>query len=317
MRIAFVGKGGSGKTTLSALFSLYIQEKGLPLMVVDADINMHLPELLGAQEQFQKEKHISYPAAFRQIQEYLKGDNNRIQEFSHFRKTTPPASGSNILTISEKNNPVFSSFGYNNGPLSLFVVGTYESEDIGASCYHNNLAVFENILSHLDDKEGVLVADMVAGVDAFANTLHAQFDLMVLVVEPTKRGVEVFNQYQSLAQEAGVLDSLFVVGNKIRSDEDLAFIRQSIPEAKLLGILGESAYLRRKEQEGGILEISELEPENRELLKVIFEKLQSSTIDAHERLQKLWKLHRAYVSQGFIKDRFGDLTNQIDETFSF
>ncbi len=44
---------------------------------------------------------------------------------------------------------------------------------------------------------------MVAGVDAFANTLHAQFDLICLVVEPTKRSLEVFRHYLELAEEAG------------------------------------------------------------------------------------------------------------------
>ena len=39
MRIAFVGKGGSGKTTAAALFSRHLATGGAPVLAVDADIN--------------------------------------------------------------------------------------------------------------------------------------------------------------------------------------------------------------------------------------------------------------------------------------
>ncbi|TDD74119.1 ATP-binding protein, partial [Actinomadura rubrisoli] len=42
MKVAFVGKGGSGKTTLSSLFVRYLAGRGLPVVAVDADINQHL-----------------------------------------------------------------------------------------------------------------------------------------------------------------------------------------------------------------------------------------------------------------------------------
>jgi CO dehydrogenase maturation factor len=317
MRIAFVGKGGSGKTTMSALFSLFIKEKHIPLLVIDADINMHLPELLGIQEVFPKEIHISHPDAVKEIKMHLKGSNTRIKELSHFRKTTPPTRESNLIFIDNKEDKIINSFSKKNEVLSLMIVGTYDTDDIGASCYHNNLAIFENILSHTVDKNGVVVTDMVAGVDAFANTLHAQFDLLVLVVEPTKRGLEVFEQYKKLAMSAGIYDSLSVIGNKVRNENDKKFIENHIPKEKLLGFLRESEYLRTKDQEGGELDITRLEPENIDLLEVIFNKLKNTSTNTQERLKKLWDLHRIYVAQGFIKERFGDLTDQIDEKFNF
>ena len=38
MRVAFVGKGGSGKTTLSALFSRYLSAQPASVLAIDADV---------------------------------------------------------------------------------------------------------------------------------------------------------------------------------------------------------------------------------------------------------------------------------------
>ena len=39
MKIAFAGKGGSGKTTLSSLFTRHLAAQGLSVVAIDADIN--------------------------------------------------------------------------------------------------------------------------------------------------------------------------------------------------------------------------------------------------------------------------------------
>lgn len=54
MRIAFVGKGGSGKTTGAALLSLFLSNNGHSITVADADINMHMSELLGLEKLMKK-----------------------------------------------------------------------------------------------------------------------------------------------------------------------------------------------------------------------------------------------------------------------
>lgn len=313
MRIAFVGKGGSGKTTLVALFSQYIKDKA-PVLVIDADLNMHLPSILGFQE-LPEEIHISHPSAVETIKSYLRGTNERIKELIHFRKTTPPANGSQFIVLHNPNDTILKQFSVGDPNFRLMVVGTYDTDDIGASCYHNNLAILENVISHLIDNRGNLVIDMVAGIDAFANTLHAQFDMLVLTVEPTNRSIEVYKQYQKLADDAGVDNLLFVVGNKVRNAADKEFISNRIPSNRLLGFLRDSEYLRFKDQDGEQLDVAMLEPENKETIEVIANKLFSIEPDRVARLHRLYDLHRRYVSQDFIRERFGDLTSHIDESF--
>lgn len=64
--------------------------------------------------------------------------------------------------------------------------------------------------------------------------MHAQFDMLLLVLEPTKKGIEVRKQYVHLTQSAGVYDQLFVLGNKCFDQADQNFLRREIPEEKLI-----------------------------------------------------------------------------------
>lgn len=92
MKIAFAGKGGSGKTTLSSLFIRHVAARGRPVIAVDADINQHLAEALGAESQ-----PPAMGAHLALIKEYLRGDNPRIASGAAMVKTTPPGRGSRLL----------------------------------------------------------------------------------------------------------------------------------------------------------------------------------------------------------------------------
>lgn len=316
MRIAFVGKGGSGKSTLSASFASYVAQRTTkPIVVFDADLNIHAPELLGF-EPIPFNKHLSNPQATKSIQKWLIGEND-IQNLGAFRKSTPPTRKSNIIKIeSIKNTPV-GSFGLHRDNLSVFAVGTYQKEDIGAGCYHNNLAIFESILNHTDDKNGYFIADMVAGVDSFAGTLHAQFDLTCLIVEPTMRSIEVYTKYIELATEAGVADGVRVIGNKVRNQKDIDFIKKHISPEKIIGFFADDEHIRDIDQNGATLSVSKIHPDNQELLKIILEFTNTLPDTRNVRLKKIWELHKKYVAQGFVKERYGDLTGQIDTEFIF
>jgi CO dehydrogenase maturation factor len=164
MRIAFVGKGGSGKSTISASFASYVsQNTNKPVVVFDADLNIHAPELLGFGN-IPFEKHLSNPKIAADIKKWLIGQND-IKNLGEFRKSTPPTRKSNILEIESIQSSPIAEFGLFKDNLFVFAVGTYQEEDIGASCYHNNLSILESLLNHTDDKNGYLIADMVAGVD--------------------------------------------------------------------------------------------------------------------------------------------------------
>src|SRR3954451_14332391 len=98
VKVAFVGKGGSGKTTLSSLFVRQLAAAGAPVTAIDADVNQHLAVALGLPE----DEAAAIPAMgehLLKIKEYLRGDNPRIASAEQMVKTTPPGRGSRLLRV--------------------------------------------------------------------------------------------------------------------------------------------------------------------------------------------------------------------------
>lgn len=315
MKIAFVGKGGSGKTTASSLFAQY-QSKFQPTLAVDADINMHMAELLSG-EQPRKEQLISEKEPSDVIRTYLRGTNPRIDSNAHFKKSTPPGSGSNLVNVANPNDWIISHYGQKiSDKLTLLTVGSYSEDGVASSCYHNNLSVLENVLSHTVD-QGAVVADMVAGTDAFASTLFSQFDMLVFVVEPTTRSLAVLEQYQRLAEHAQVSQKLFVIANKIEDESDYDFITSKVGREKIIGQISRSPHLLKVDKGRQDLDIARLDDNDKQVFTTLANLLKRHTTPMQSRLESLWELHKTYVGQSYVKDRFGDLTDQIDPDFKY
>ncbi|WP_371497987.1 ATP-binding protein [Kitasatospora sp. NBC_00374] len=268
MKIAFVGKGGSGKTTLSGLFIRHLAAAGCPVIAVDADINQHLGPALGLTDD-QANSVPSLGAHLSLIKEYLRGTNPLIGSADEMIKTTPPGRGSRLLRIVDEN-PVYEAcarpIALDEGSVRLLATGAFTEEDLGVACYHSKVGAVELLLNHLvDGRDEYVVTDMTAGSDSFASGLFTRFDLTFLVAEPTRKGISVYRQYKEYAQDFGV--RLRVVGNKVQSPEDLAFLRREVG-GDLLSSFGQSDWVRRLER-GDAPALRTLEPANREVLELL------------------------------------------------
>jgi len=315
MKIAFVGKGGSGKSTISSLFTLYLISLQRAALTIDADLNIHLPSLLGLD--IPQSKQLSSEQNKTTIRKYLIGQNPRIKDATSFVKTTPPGKGSQFIDLSD-SNPVLKHFSAKLSRNSYFMfVGTYEEDAIGTSCYHSNLSILENILSHAQLKPNeVITVDMVAGIDAFSNSLHLQFDQLVLVVEPTMESVQVFNQYRELAQAAGVFDNLIVIGNKVEDSTDQQFLNQHIGD-KLIGTFCKNSSIKQRRQLGQKLDINDLTQNELTVFDRLIKLATNNSRDPNKKLKLLHKLHRKFVAQEYVIQEQGDLSNQIDPNFHY
>jgi CO dehydrogenase maturation factor len=275
MKIAFVGKGGSGKTTLSSLFVRHLAAAGLPVVAVDADINQHLGQALGLSED-QAAALPAMGAELPHIKEYLRGDNPRIASADQMIKTTPPGSGSRLLRIAE-DNPVYArcarQVALEGGQVRLMATGAFTEDDLGVACYHSKVGAVELYLNHLADGAGeYVVVDMTAGSDSFASGLFTRFDMTFLVAEPTRKGISVYRQYKEYARDYGV--ALRVVGNKVQGPDDLAYLRREAG-GDLLAAFGHSDWVRRLEQGAG-LRFADLEEGNRRVLRTLQEQVDAA-----------------------------------------
>jgi CO dehydrogenase maturation factor len=77
---------------------------------------------------------------------------------------------------------------------------------------------------------------MYAGVEHLGRATVDFVDARLIVAEPTKRSMGTAEQIQSLARAIG-LENLWLVGNKVRNDEDAAFLELATPGIPILGLL--------------------------------------------------------------------------------
>jgi CO dehydrogenase maturation factor len=307
MKIAFAGKGGSGKTTLSSLFVRYLAARGLPVVAIDADINQHLAEALGAEEPRAMGAHL--PA----IKEYLRGTNPRISSADAMIKTTPPGRGSRLLRPGGAD-PVHALGTTAPCGALLLATGPFADDDLGVSCYHAKTGAVELYLNHLVDGPGeYVVVDCTAGADSFASGLFTRFDLTVLVAEPTRKGVSVYRQWQGYADGFDIPVAL--VGNKIASPQDLAFLRSHAGQEPLAWI-GHEPAVRAMEQ-GRPFGLDDLAPDTAAGLSAIQARLDAVPRD-WDRYASLAAEFHLRNARTWANDRTGeDLAAQIDPGFTF
>ncbi|MER6129461.1 ATP-binding protein [Streptomyces sp. NPDC001795] len=308
MRVAFVGKGGSGKTTLSALFSRHLAHSEAPVVAIDGDINQHLAYALGLDED---EVFAAPPLSARtgEIKEYLRGTNPRIPSIEAMVKTTPPGRGSRLLRLLG-DDEVHSHHVQEVGSVPLLVTGAFAESDLGVACYHSKLGAVELYLNHLVDGPGeYVVVDMTAGADAFASGLFTRFDMTFLVVEPTRKSVSVYRQYRDHAAEFGV--PVAVVGNKVTGEDDLLFLKEHVGD-DLLAHFAQSSYVRAQEQGRGH---GELEPHNTRTLDLL-----RAAVDARP---KDWAAFQKHAVEFHLRNAAAwaneatgqDLAAQVDPDF--
>ncbi|MFD9195152.1 ATP-binding protein [Streptomyces phaeochromogenes] len=316
MKIAFVGKGGSGKTTLSSLFVRHLASTGSPVVAVDADINQHLGPALGlADEEAGRLPAMGDRLAL--IKDYLRGSNPRITSTETMIKTTPPGEGSRLLRVCE-DNPVYEACArpveLDGGAVRLMVTGPFTEADLGVSCYHSKTGAVELCLNHLvDGQSEYIVVDMTAGSDSFASGMFTRFDITFLVAEPTRKGVSVYRQYKEYARDFGV--TLKVVGNKVQGQDDIDFLRSEVGDDLLLTV-GHSDWVRAMEK-GRPPRFEQLEDGNRRALHA----LQAAADATYE--QRDWERYTRQMvhfhlknAQSWGNERTGaDLAAQVDPEF--
>jgi len=306
VKVAFVGKGGSGKTTLSSLFIRHLADQALPVVAIDADINQHLAEALGAGQD-----PPAMGAQLARIKEYLRGDNPRISSAAAMVKTTPPGRGSRLLRPGGGDPVHRLAIGTPCG-ARLMATGPFSDDDIGVACYHAKTGAVELYLNHLIDAPGeYIVVDCTAGAESFASGMFTRFDLTFLVAEPTRKSVRVYRQWTQYAADFGV--PLAVIGNKIHGEDDVAFLREHVGEA-LLTWVGNAPAMRAMEQ-GRPFSLGDLGRDARSALALMQRALDAQVKDWPAFTRQAVEFHLKNARAWANAATGQDLATQVDPEF--
>jgi CO dehydrogenase maturation factor len=175
MILAMTGKGGVGKTTLSALTLGWLAEHGeSPVLAVDADSNANLNEAMG----------IAYRATVGGIRESARKEAAALkgvskQEFLDLRVQE--------ALVEQK--------GYD-----LIVMGRPEGQ--GCYCFANN--VLREVLDKLASNYRNIVIDSEAGLEHISRRTLLSVDYLLIVSDCTVRGVRTAGRISALADEVAL-----------------------------------------------------------------------------------------------------------------
>ncbi len=168
--IALAGKGGTGKTTVAGMFLRYLVEHGkTPVLAVDADANSNLNEVLG----------VTVEATVGGAREEMKKGGGMVDMTKdqliqmRINQCLVEADGFDLLAMGQPEGP-------------------------GCYCAANNLVA--HFMEVLAKNYPYILMDNEAGMEHMSRLTTNRVDLLVLVSDPSWRGIQAVRRLKDLAQ---------------------------------------------------------------------------------------------------------------------
>ena len=227
MKVAFSGTGGVGKTTVSAAIVRHLSERGIRVFAVDADMDPNLPGALGFDEEI---------VPISEMKELM-------EERMEVDRAAP-----GMYKLNPFVEDIPERFAIRDGNVTLVVMGGMDRGGGGCACPENSF--LREIVTHIViGEDDWVVLDMEAGVEHMGRATARAVDVMAIVAEPTPRAVQTVKKVRALACDIGV-GKIGVVGNKIRGEEDLGYLRENIASLPLIGWVPYLEGIRDAERAG-------------------------------------------------------------------
>jgi len=238
MKLAITGKGGVGKTTLVAGLALSFTQDGKKVIAIDADPDSNLAATLGFPE---PEKIVPLV---------------EMKELIEERTGVEPGTMGGYFKLNPKVDDIPDKFSREHKGIKVLLMGRVKKGGSGCFCPEN--AFLRAVLFHLFfSREDVVILDMEAGIEHLGRGTAEGVDGLIVVVEPSMRSIETAIRIKSLAEDLKI-EKVFLVGNKVRGDEDIDFIRKNISDFEILGFIWYNNGLIDKVTNSIIEEIKEI-----------------------------------------------------------
>ncbi len=191
--IGISGKGGVGKTTLSALIvTRLIARKCTPVLAVDADPNSCLDSNLGV---------------------HVEKTIGRVREDARKEAAKGLALGMSKQQLLEMK--IAESL-VEADDFDLIAMG--RSEGPGCYCYANN--VLKQAINTISNEYPYVVLDNEAGMENLSRRIVQSVDLLVMVADPSRRGLDTLKRLHEVTAEMEIkYDKLALIINRMRRDE--------------------------------------------------------------------------------------------------
>lgn len=185
-----MGRGGTGKTTFVALMAKYLIESGnSPILLVDADPDQNLAEMVGVDLEAAGKKTIAELLSETFIQQ----------------------GGTTIGIPPSKRieNRIWEEGLYEGAQFDLFSVGTKWVE----GCYCLPDAALKNALSSITRQYKYILIDSPGGLEHLNRKIASNVDVIFDVMGPSSKSFAHVKRAHRVISEVGILfDRFFVVG---------------------------------------------------------------------------------------------------------
>ena len=225
--IAVAGKGGVGKTTTCGMLIDYLcKKKNGPVLVVDADANSNLNEVLG----------VEVETSLGQIREEMAQAE---------LKGTIPAG----MTKADYAEFKFNSALIEDDDFDMLVMGRTQGK--GCYCYVNG--VLQSQVSKYAKNYSYVVMDNEAGLEHVARGTLPHVDTMLLISDCSRRGIQAAARVAEIVDEMALQPALMgLIVNRAPGGKLDAGVLEEIEKhgLKLLGVLPQDESVYRCDCDG-------------------------------------------------------------------